>query len=173
VYPAQSDDLSCTYVNPGHGDQPGLVLPGKPGTQYTVEVSGVPDGWTVDTGTIGAFLADDTCPKSGGHDDGHGEDAVLTAEEDGEEGEHEPCVHTVVIQGPTADDEGNGPVNPPADENAAPPVVQAAAGAALPHTGASIAVLLLLAVVLLAFGTTLAVTTRRPDVPHSANGRHR
>ena len=84
-YPPGSDDLECVYVNPGHGDEPGLVLPGKPGTGYTVEVAGVPDGWTVDTATIGAFLADDTCPKAGGHDDGHGEDAARMSEEEGEE----------------------------------------------------------------------------------------
>ena len=62
-YPAGSDALTCTYDNPGHGDQPGLVLPGEPGTSYRVTVVGVPDGWVVDSSTVGVFLADDTCPK--------------------------------------------------------------------------------------------------------------
>ena len=157
-----SDLLNCLYVNPGHGDDPGLVLPGEPGTSYTVDVAGVPEGWAVDAETIGTFLADDTCPKGGGgHDDG--EDAARMSEEDGEdEGGYEPCVHTVVIHGPVADDDGDGTVNPPGDDNAAPPVEQeaAAAAAALPHTGAFVGLLLPLAVVLLVVGSALAIATR-------------
>ena len=147
---------------PASTPQPGLVLPGKPGTEYTVEVAGVPDGWTVDASTIGTFLADDTCPKPGGHDDGHGEEAARVSHEEGEEGDHEPCIHTVVITGPAVDDQGGGTVTPDGDDDAAPPVEQGAAAGALPHTGASTGLLIPLALVLLASGAALAVATKRP-----------
>ncbi len=113
-YLPSSDLLNCLYVNPGHGDAPGLVLPGEPGTSYTVDVAGVPQGWVADPAGLGTFLADETCPKGGGdHDDGD--------EATGEEGEQEPCIHTVSINQltvePPPDDGGGGNVDPPADDN--------------------------------------------------------
>ncbi len=166
TYPRGSDLLTCRYMNPGHGDQPGLVLPGKPGTSYTVEVNGEPKRWVVDTETIGYFLADDTCPKGGGgHDDGHQEKAAALAADEGDEGGgHEPCVHTVVINQTTVEpppDEGDGGNANPPDEgdtgNANPPEGNAAA---LPTTGASSLPLLPVGLILLALGTVLVLSSR-------------
>jgi len=167
TYPPGSDLLACRYVNPGHGDQPGLVLPGKPGTSYTVEVNGEPKRWVVDTETIGYFLADDTCPKGGGgHDDGHEEKAAALAADEGDEGGHAPCVHTVVINQTTVEpppDEGDGGNANPPDEgdggNANPPEGDADA-AALPTTGASSLPLLPVGLILLTLGTALVLSSR-------------
>jgi len=172
------DLLNCLYDNPGHGDDPGLVLPGKPGMEYTVDVAGVPEGWVVDAETIGTFLADDTCPKGGGghHDgeDGDHEDALARVEGDeGEEGGHEPCVHNVVVNQltvePPPDEEGGGDVDPPADDgntpnsgdNTNPPAGNAAG---LPLTGATSLPLVPVGLMLLLVGTALVVSTRRPMV---------
>ena len=165
TYPPGTDLLTCRYVNPGHGDQPGLVLPGKPGTSYTVEVNGEPKRWVVDTETIGYFLADDTCPKGGGgHDDGHKEKAAALAADEGDEGGHAPCVHTVVINQTTVEtppDEGDGGnANPPEEGdvgNANPPEGDAAA---LPTTGASSLPLLPVGLILLTLGTALVLSSR-------------
>ncbi len=168
TYPPGSDLLSCQYVNPGHGDQPGLVLPGKPGTSYTVDVTGEPRRWVVDDETVGSFLADDTCPKGGGHDDGHEETtaAVTRAEGEDGDGEHAACVHTVAINQlavVTPPDEGNdGNANPPdtgGGGNANPTEGNAAA---LPTTGANSLPLIPAGLVLLALGGVLIVSSRPP-----------
>ena len=177
TYPLGSDLLACRYVNPGHGDQPGLVLPGKPGISYTVDVAGEPRRWVVDTETIGYFLADDTCPKGGGgHDDGHEEKAAALAADEGDEGGgHASCLHTVVINQtpvePPPDDGDGGSANPPDDGdggsakppdesgggNATPPEGDAAA---LPTTGASTLPLLPVGLILLALGMVLVLGSR-------------
>ncbi len=164
TYPPGSDLLTCRYVNPGHGDEPGLVLPGKPGTSYTVEVTGEPKGWVVDTETIGSFLADDTCPKGGGgHDDGHEETAAALAADEGDGG-HAPCVHTVVINQQTVQpppDEGDGGTADPPDTggggNANPTEVDAAA---LPTTGTTSLPLIPVGLALLALGAALVLSSR-------------
>jgi hypothetical protein len=173
-YPPGSDLLNCLYVNPGHGDDPGLVLPGKPGTAYTVDVVGVPGGWTVDTDTIGFFLADDTCPKGGGggHEDGHDgdhPDSAARAEDEGQEGGHEPCLHTVVVNQAAVEpppDEGDGGGATPPDNggggNAAPPTSDADA---LPLTGATSLPLLPVGLALVALGAVLVLGSRPVQVP--------
>ncbi len=163
TYPPGSDFLSCRYVNPGHGDDPGLVLPGKPGTDYTVDVTGTPKRWVIDTETIGHFLADDTCPKGGGHDDGHQEKAAALAADEGDEGGHAPCVHTVVITqlpvDPPPDDGGGGNANPP-DTGGGGNANPTEADAALATTGASSLPLLPVGLVLLTLGAALVLSSR-------------
>ena len=157
-YRPGDDPLDCLYDNPGHGEDPGLVLPGKPGMEYTVDVEGVPDGWAVDAETIGTFLADDTCPKGGG---GHHE---VGDESEDDHGEQAACTHTVVINQltvvPPPDDEGGGGANPPDDEGsggANPPT----GSSALPLTGASTVPLIPLGLALMAFGTALVLGSKR------------
>jgi hypothetical protein len=94
TYPAGSSTLACVYDNPGHGSDPGLVVPGNPEATYRVAVGGVPDGWLVDPSTVGTFVGRDVCPRGGGghgEDDGGGEVAAAAAEG--------PfvCTHTVVL----------------------------------------------------------------------------
>jgi hypothetical protein len=163
AFPAGQDVLLCTYDNPGHGDQPGLVLPGKPGTTYTVDLAGVPDGWLLDVDTVGTFVADETCPKgAGGH---HEEEA--TAEEDEHtdgHGEGTVCTHTVTVTRqavePPPDDEGGGGANPPAEEGDNPTAGEPSTNGALPLTGASVLPALVLASLLVLMGAALLSVSR-------------
>lgn len=163
VFPAGQDLLVCTYDNPGHGDQPGLVLPGKPGTTYTVDLAGVPEGWALDADTVGTFVADDTCPKGGG---GHHEEEVTAAEDEHDDGHGEGtvCTHTVAVTQldvePPPDNEGGGGANPPADDGQNPAPGEPSANAALPLTGASVLPAVVLASLLLMMGVALLTTSR-------------
>jgi hypothetical protein len=160
TYEPGDDVLTCLYDNPGHADQPGLVLPGEPGTDYTVKVVGVPKGWDVDPVTIGTFLADETCPRTG-HDD-HGEEAY-TATREGHDSE--PCIHTVVLNGaeqqnPPDDEGGGGGANPP-DNNTGDSASGNAAAGALPLTGATSLPLVPVALAMLAMGIAFVAASRR------------
>jgi LPXTG-motif cell wall-anchored protein len=71
-----ASQLACVYDNPGHGDHPGLVVPGNPQATYDVSATGIPAGWTLDASTVGTFVGRETCPR--------GEDeVVVTAEHEG------------------------------------------------------------------------------------------
>lgn len=88
--------LECVYDNPGHGTNPGLVVPGNPKATYDVAVTGVPAAWTPDATTLGTFVGRDTCPRGGGEGDEHVTLGNLTAKEDGGEGPF-VCTHTVML----------------------------------------------------------------------------
>ena len=93
-YEVGSTTLTCDYDNPGHGSEPGLVVPGNPEATYIVSVSGLPTGWRVDPATVGTFVGRETCPRGGdGHDGGHGEELLPAAEH---EGGH-TCTHVVAL----------------------------------------------------------------------------
>jgi hypothetical protein len=122
---AGTADLTCTYDNRGHGSVPGLVLPRSPKASFTVTVTSVPTGWTVDPATVGTFAGGEACPREDGHHDdggggGHHDDggggghhdttttatttqlgAAPAAEGDGGTGgdgaEPVTCTHTVVL----------------------------------------------------------------------------
>ncbi len=170
AYTSGSALLECTYDNPGHGDQPGLVVPGNPRATYDVAVNGVPATWTVEAMTVGTFVGRETCPRGGDHEDGGdhqsgdaGDVAAPTAHE-GEDGhDRDGCVHTVVL---VQDPAQPPPPVPPVEPSEVTPVapapteVQAAtatSGAAgqLPATGVESTTLIRLAVVLLATGGAL------------------
>lgn len=121
---AGSAVLTCSYDNKGHGSLPGLVLPNSPKATFTVTVTGVPTGWTVDPTTVGTFTGGEVCPREdGGHEGGEGghettttttlEGSAPAAGDEGQEGDQggaEPrfCTHTVaLIQDPAP------PVIPP------------------------------------------------------------
>lgn len=92
TYAPGSATLSCVYDNPGHGTDPGLVVPGNPKATYTVAVTGVPAGRVADPTTLGTFVGRDVCPRGEGGDHGGGHDgATVAAEGDW------VCTHTVVI----------------------------------------------------------------------------
>jgi hypothetical protein len=163
-YEPGDDTMTCLYDNPGHADQPGLVLPGEPGTDYTVEVVGVPTGWDVDPVTVGTFLADETCPRTG-HDDNGEEADVATREEH----ESEPCIQTVVLneaeqQNPPDDEGGGGGANPPNDNTGDNAPGNAVAGA-LPLTGATTLPLVPVALAMLVLGVAFVATRRAQPAP--------
>ena len=160
-YPPASDVLVCAYDNPGHGTQPGMVVPGGKKHEYTVTQTGLPLGWTVDASTLGTFLGRDTCPPGEGH---HGDEAA--AEPDEGEGSGRTCVHQVV----------NLRLAPPPPPPAPPPEPTPAAVVAgdsqspetLPITGTASTSWLVLALALLATGVALQrVSGRRPPGPAS------
>ena len=102
TYAAGSGLLECVYDNPGHGDEPGLVVPGNPKATYDVAVNGVPTGWSADPATLGTFVGRDVCPR--GHEgeggEGGGGEGETTAAADPGGGEGEGpwvCTHTVVL----------------------------------------------------------------------------
>jgi hypothetical protein len=139
TYAAGSGVLECVYDNPGHGDEPGLVVPGNPEATYDVAVGGVPAGWSVDPATLGTFIGRDVCPRGhegDGHEgDGHeggGDEESPAAEPGGDEGEDSwVCTHTVVLVEASAP-----PVVPPTQ---AVEAVEAAAPASLAMTGRPVA----------------------------------
>lgn len=110
--PPGAEQLVCDYDNPGHGSEPGLVVPAGKRHTYDVAQVGLPAGWALDESTVGTFLGRDACPTGGcggggDHDDGgshdeggcggHAEAVTLAADvQDGEDGE--TCSHTVVNQ---------------------------------------------------------------------------
>jgi hypothetical protein len=170
AYTTGSAVLECTYDNPGHGDQPGLVVPGNPKATYDVAVNGVPSAWTVQATTVGTFVGRETCPRGGDHEDGGDHqsggaaDVAAPTAHEGEDGhDRDGCVHTVVlVQDPALPPPPVPPVEPPAVTPVAPATadVQAAtatAGAAgqLPATGVESTTLIRLALVLLATGGAL------------------
>lgn len=98
TFPAGSGVLVCEYDNPGHGDDPGLVVPGNPKATYAVAVTGVPARWDPDPADLGTFVGRDVCPRGhGGDDGGHGDEVVASVEDEGgHEGEGPfVCTHTV------------------------------------------------------------------------------
>ncbi len=119
--------LACSYDNPGHGPDPGLVVPGNPRATYDVAVSGQPAGWTVDPATVGTFVGRDTCPR-GDHGDGDGDEEGSAAPDgDGDEGEP-VCTHTVrLVQEPAPAPLPHGP--------SVEAATAAATGGALAFTG--------------------------------------
>lgn len=98
TYPDGSDVLLCVYANQGHGgNTAGMIFPNKPTATYTVVVNGIPEGWEVDAGTVGTFVARDSCGSPGGHEE---PEAANATEEEGGGGGHaefRPCTHTVVM----------------------------------------------------------------------------
>lgn len=165
-YPVGSDVMVCTYDNPGHGGAPGLVIPGKPGTEYEVSVTGAPQGWRLDGATVGVFDAESTCPK-GSHgdsshgDSGHGEEAAARSE--GEDGEAaKTCTHVVALDQrapstpPTDGGGSSGGATPPSTDNGD----VAGRGGTLPVTGARVAETTSIAVVLLLAGAALLAVSR-------------
>jgi hypothetical protein len=168
TYPEGSDELECTYDNPGHGDEPGLVVPnGKHHTYEVVEV-GLPDGWAVDPATVGTFVGRETCDRGGGHDGG-AHDAASAAETDAEEGGASTCTHEVVnLQQPVTPPAPPEPPAPPAPPAQPPKVLsEAGAQATLPATGAPVTDLAGLGVLLLVLGglTTGAARVARRSPP--------
>lgn len=109
--------LECTYDNPGHGDEPGLVVPGNPTATYDVAVAGVPDRWDPDPADLGTFVGRDVCPR------GHGSNA---------EDEHSfVCTHTVrlIEQAPPPEETTTTTTTttaPPAVPEAVPPTTEPA-----------------------------------------------
>jgi hypothetical protein len=148
------------------------VLPGEPGTAYQVVVTGQPKGWTVDSDTVGTFLADDTCPKGGGGgheegEDGDHADSAARAEDEGQEGGHEPCLHTVVINQaavePPPDEGDDDNANPPNDEGGQDATPTEDNAGALAATGATSLPMIPAGLVLLALGTVLVLSSRSPQ----------
>jgi LPXTG-motif cell wall-anchored protein len=174
-----SDDLRCVFVNPGHrSGADGLVIPARPTATYTVTVSWEPTDWTIAGANEGPYSARDLCPR-GGHEGGDGGHDSDGGHEAGDGGQRRAfaCVHTVVMQQtavvetPT-DPPGVEPVEPvepvvndrPAATDtaaAASPVAAAVVTAGtLPATGNSVTVVLLLAGLLVAVGSTVVRISR-------------
>lgn len=116
VYPASGGDLGCTYVNPGHEDLTGLVVPARASATYQVAIEGVPDGWSVDESTVGTFLGRGTCPRgSGGSGGSGGSDGGSGSHSDGDhsdgdhsDGDHSVGDHTEVVHSDDDHSEGCG-----------------------------------------------------------------
>jgi hypothetical protein len=155
--------LQCTYDNPGHGDQPGLVVPGNPRATYEASISGVPSGWTVDPATIGTFVGRETCPRGGDHEDGEHETLGVAAHED-EEQQPRVCTHVVALveQPPPTTTTTAGGVVPAAEPGG--DVLGAAAAPTtgeLPRTGVDVGPLLASGSALVALGGVLTALARR------------
>jgi hypothetical protein len=156
--------LQCTYDNPGHGDQPGLVVPGNPRATYDVSISGVPSGWTVDPATIGTFVGRETCPRGGDHDEGEHETLRLAAHEDEEE-QPRTCTHLVgLVEQPLPD------TTPPmtagvatTSEVAVDDVLGTASARSdqLPRTGVEAGMLFAFGLALVTLGALLTALARR------------
>jgi hypothetical protein len=100
--------LVCDYQNQGHGSLPGLVLPMSPKATFTVSVTTVPTGWTVDPTTIGTFSGGEACPRGeGGHEGEEGGHEGGEGGHEGGEGGHET---TTTLEGaaPAAEEGGGG-----------------------------------------------------------------
>jgi hypothetical protein len=95
---AGATELTCVYENKGHGGMPGLVLPMSPKATFTVSVTDVPTGWTVDPSTVGTFTGGDVCPREDGGHEG----------DEGGEGGHETTTTTIEGAAPAAEDGGEG-----------------------------------------------------------------
>ena len=101
TFPAGATELVCQYDNPGHGDQPGLVVPGSPKATYDVAGTGIPAGWSLDATTVGTFVGRDL-PRGEDHDQAEATRAVTTqaVTTQAEEGPF-VCTHAVrLVQDP-------------------------------------------------------------------------
>ena len=110
--PPGAEQLVCEYVNPGHGSEPGLVVPAGKRHTYEVAQVGLAAGWVLDESTVGTFLGRETCPTGGcggggghdagggGHDGGScgGQAEAVTVVEVTDVEDAETCVHTVINQ---------------------------------------------------------------------------
>jgi hypothetical protein len=188
AYEGSGDQLVCEFENPGHrSDAQGMIVPARPTATYTVTVSWVPAGWTIDGANAGPYSARDLCPRGdhgtghvGGHGGGHDTLTDAVGADASPSGGTFPCAHIVVIQQlpvvvPEPEPEPEPPVPPAepaapgADETRAalPPVAPAAMTTpqALPATGSSISMMLAIGTALAAIGVGLALLARRatPD----------
>ena len=155
TYEPGADAVTCTYDNPGHGDEPGLVVPGNPRATYDVALGGVPPGWAVDATTVGTFVGRETCPRGHEHE-----------EPTAHEGE-EPCFHTVIVDElelpPTSSSSTTTSAVLPASSvtpTSAAPTSTGATGT-LPATGPTSAPLALVGLALLGAGSASLAVRRR------------
>lgn len=162
--------LVCEYDNPGHGEHPGMVVPGSPEATYDVGASGIPAGWTLDATTVGTFVGRVTCPRGEDH-----EVLVDTAEHEGSftcthvvrlvEDPPPPTTTTTTVTTSTTASTVPAPTTVPATTApgqvlAAAAQPAAAATGTLPATGAS-STLLVLGSVLVLTGGAASVVARR------------
>lgn len=148
AYPAGSDVLQCTFVNPGHGSgTEGLVVPARPTARYQVGVVWPASGWTIDGADADAnpYSARELCPRGGeggeegGGHEGGGEEGGGEEGGGGHEGPggghegpgagHEGpggtfwCEHTVVFQQLAAPPTDPPVVDPEEEAESLPPTV--------------------------------------------------
>jgi LPXTG-motif cell wall-anchored protein len=173
------------------------VIPARPTATYTVTVTWPSTDWTIEGADDAPYSARDLCPRGGGGGGGHDGDDGHDGHDGGHgavEGERTtfPCVHTVVMRQMTV---VVPPADPPAVEPVVEPVapvapavtdqpteagtavaaspvgvtaVAAITPRALPTTGNSVSLLLLLAGLLTVAGSVVVRFSRPTSGTHGS-----